>query len=135
MTRSFDRTKTLDELDPPAWGEPTYDSYLVSRCHALRRKKLCDFSIEDLRAMIGQGIGLRFLIPVAMDVLERDPLAEGEFYPGDLLGNVLRAEPSFWAEHGDCRDRVESLVASISIPQELIESLALFRKQSAGPRA
>ena len=24
-----DRSKSLDELDPPAWGEPNYDSHLV----------------------------------------------------------------------------------------------------------
>lgn len=50
--------KTLEELDGEKWGEPSYDSYLVTNCHRLRRIPLKDFSVEDLRLMIGQGIGL-----------------------------------------------------------------------------
>ena len=40
---AFDRTKTLDELDPPAWGPPTYSSYLVTTCHRLSAKPLNEF--------------------------------------------------------------------------------------------
>ena len=46
--------------------------------------------VEDLRIMIGQEIGLDYLIPVAVAELEREPLAEGDYYPGDLLANVIR---------------------------------------------
>lgn len=95
MSRAFDRSRTLDELDPPVWGEPTYDSYLVTTCHRLRRKPLTEFSTEDLRIMIGQGIGLRWLVPLALEVLEKDPLAAGDFYSGDLLAAVLRVGPGF----------------------------------------
>ena len=31
------RTNTLDELDPSAWGEPEFNSHLVTTCHRLRR--------------------------------------------------------------------------------------------------
>jgi len=135
MTQRFDRAKTLDELDPPAWGAPKYDSYLVTTCHGLRRKPIDDFSVEDLRTMIGQGIGLRFLVPIAIEVLERDPLAQGDFYPGDLLGNVLRAGPVFWAQYPDYRSRVEAVVADVDLPPELTEPLAAFRGKSVVPSA
>jgi hypothetical protein len=84
--------KNLDELEGVVWGEPTFDSYLVTTCHRLRTKPVDDFSVEDLRIMIGQQIGLPHLIPLAVAVLERDPLAEGNYYPGDLLANVIGAE-------------------------------------------
>ena len=42
--------------------------------------------------MIGQEIGLRYHMPMAVQILEREPLAEGHFYPGDLLSSVVRAD-------------------------------------------
>jgi hypothetical protein len=82
---------TLDQLEGVVWGEPTFDSYLVTTCHRLRSKPINEFSVEDLRIMIGQRIGLPHLIPLAVAALERDPLAEGDFHPGDLLASVSRA--------------------------------------------
>jgi hypothetical protein len=41
--------KTLDELEGVVWGEPTFDSYLVTTCHRLRTKPVDEFSVEDLR--------------------------------------------------------------------------------------
>ena len=83
--------KTLDQLEGVVWGEPTYDSHLVTTCHRLRTKPIDEFSVEDLRIMIGQQISLPHLVPLAVAALERDPLAEGDDYPGDLLANVIGA--------------------------------------------
>ncbi len=75
MTR-FDRTKSLQELDGRDWSEPTYPSHLVNECLRLRRTPLCNFSIEDLRIMIGQNIGLAYLVPLALERLHDDPFAK-----------------------------------------------------------
>jgi CDI immunity proteins len=66
MELTFDRKKSLEELEGAVSGEPDYDSYLVSTIHRLRRKPLNEFSVEDLRIMIGQQIGLRYLVPLAI---------------------------------------------------------------------
>jgi hypothetical protein len=68
--------KTLDELEGVVWGEPTFDSHLVTTCFRLRTKPVDQFTIEDLRIMIRQKIGLHYLIPLAIVELEREPLAE-----------------------------------------------------------
>ena len=91
----FDVDKTLEELEDADWGEPSYHSHLVETCHELRRKPLRDFTIEDLRIMIGQQIGLPFLVPLALDILEQNPLAEGDFFAGDLLYSVFRVRLVF----------------------------------------
>ena len=90
------KNKSLENLEKDYWNEPADASYLVSTCHKLRKKQLKDYEIEDLRIMIGQNIGLNYLIPIVIDQLNSDILAEGDFYKGDLLKNVLTSEIEYW---------------------------------------
>lgn len=111
MTRKANLNSTIEELEGDRWGEPTYPSHLVSECHRLRTIQLRLFTIENLRIMLGQNIGSRYLVPIALDHLEAEPFAEGDFYPGDLLCNVLSLPRSFWLDHPDLRDRVAAVAA------------------------
>ena len=106
MHNLIDRSKSLQELDGQDWGEPNFHSHLVETLHRLRRKPLKDFSIEDLRICILQNIGLPYLMPLAIEWLEQNPLAEGDYYPGDLLVAVLRIDGSFWPTHPTVLRRV-----------------------------
>lgn len=82
---------TLNDLEGDIGGTPvpTTDSILVTKSHRLRKKPVDDFTVEDLRTMISQEIGLEHLMPPAISALEREPLAEGNTYPGDLLVSVV----------------------------------------------
>jgi CDI immunity proteins len=97
--------RTLQDIEKDDWGRPSYDSYLVETCHALRQKPLGTFTVEDLRIMIGQQISLPILVPLALERLEGNPLAEGDFFPGDLLENVLLIDESFWLAHPELHRR------------------------------
>src|SRR5262245_61829540 len=91
--------RTLEELEGgDVWTESPDATFLMSRCVALRRKPLDEFTTEDLRIMIGQNIGLQYLIPLALDRLTRNLFEAGDFYPGDLLGVVLRSARGFWLQ-------------------------------------
>jgi hypothetical protein len=122
------RSKTLQELEGQDWGEPPFPSYLVRTCHALRRKPLCDFTVENLRIMIGQNISLGYLMPLAIEHLQRDPLAAGDFYPGDLLANVLKVKPSFWHVYPHLRRVVQEIVDHLTpFPEDLHQTLLVFQ--------
>ncbi|MEM9734449.1 MAG: contact-dependent growth inhibition system immunity protein [Pseudomonadota bacterium] len=82
----------MEQLEKDVWEEPTFDSHPVLTCHALRKEPVRDFSIENLRIMIGQNIGLKYLVPKALELLKGNPLAAGDFFEGDLLLNVLRSQ-------------------------------------------
>lgn len=89
---------TIEELERDVWPDSDPDdTFLITRCTELRRKPLAEFTVEDLRIMLGQEIGVTALLPRAVNVLLRDPLAEGAYYPGDLLANVLRLPDSAWS--------------------------------------
>jgi hypothetical protein len=109
-----DRDKTLTELDNHDWGPPTYQSNLVKSAHRLRNTPLREFTTEDLRLMIGQNIGLKYLMPLAIERLEADPLIEGDYYPGDLLCMVLGVNQGYWFENKSLRDEVASIAARAS---------------------
>jgi hypothetical protein len=103
------REKTLDELEGVTWGPPTFSSNLVRTCHRLRTKPVGEYDTEDLRVMIGQNIGLPWLLPLAVDWLEEDPWVSGHLYPGDLL--AVAAKSKFdWATRADLRDRLRAVI-------------------------
>ncbi len=80
---------TLEQLENEVWGEPEFNSHVVTRCHELRKIALKDLQIEDMRLMIGQGFSLEYLIPLAIEELKKNIAAEGDFYEGDLLISVI----------------------------------------------
>lgn len=132
MTRPLDRTRTLDELDPPAWGSPKHESYLVTTCHRLRTLPLETLGIEDLRILIGQGIGLHWLMPLALEKLEANPLVQGDCYPGDLLKSVLGVPAESWAREWEWRDRLRPVLASVDcLPKEVADAVAAFQQRMA----
>ena len=111
------RTKSLEELEGFVAGEPPYDSNLVRTLYALRKKPIGEFTTEDLRITLGQGRGIPHLLPLALERLEADPFAQGHMYRGDLLMNILHAEPH-WSGLQGARARVRLIV------QRALEQLA-----------
>ncbi|MFI7594725.1 contact-dependent growth inhibition system immunity protein [Micromonospora sp. NPDC049359] len=105
---------TIEELERDRWPDPGPDAtFLITRCSELRRKPLAEFTAEDLRIMLGQEIAVPALLPRAVHVLLSDPLAEGDYYPGDLLANVLRLHDSAWSELRVERQRLASLLTEL----------------------
>ncbi|MFF4894364.1 contact-dependent growth inhibition system immunity protein [Micromonospora chersina] len=105
---------TIEQLERDVWPDPGPDATsLVRRCTELRRKPLAEFTVEDLRIMLGQEIGVPALLPLAVQVLLRDPLAEGDYYPGDLLADVLRQPDSAWSSLRAERKRLRFVLAEL----------------------
>jgi len=112
--------RTLDTVDPPAWGPvPPHVTFPVRRCHELRTKPLRDFTVEDLRIMIGQQIALKHLVPLALERLQADPLVGGDYYPGDLLASVLRADAALWERSPDLDVSLHNLIGDLDERSEL----------------
>ena len=104
------RQKNLENLEKDIWGKSEYDSHLVKRCHELRKLPLDSFTTEDLRIMIGQQLGLDYLIPLALEVLTKDLFIEGDFFEGDLLKNVLTIDTSFWDKNKNYWETLDNLI-------------------------
>jgi hypothetical protein len=117
---------TLEAIEKRSWGDaPSDASYLVWTVHQLRRKPISRLSVEDLRILLGQDVGTEAVLPYALAVLEREPLAEGDFYPGDLLAAVLSLPVDYWRRQPVCSDRLERIVVTVeSMDPETHEDLS-----------
>lgn len=113
-TATLTAVTTIEQIEREVWPDPGPDAgFLVRRCTELRRKPVAEFTVEDLRILLGQEIGVDVLLPLAVRILLRDPLAEGDYYPGDLLSNVLRLPDAAWSELRAERRRLAGVLAEL----------------------
>jgi CDI immunity proteins len=119
--------KNLEQLEKDIWENPIGETFLITRCCELRKKKLEDFTIEDLRIMIGQSIGLQYLIPIANEKLRHNPMAKGDFFEGDLLQKVLNVDLDFWVENKQYWVELKKIIIEIDFEMfEIKPNLSKF---------
>lgn len=110
---------TLDDLQDPirGWGEHGSTGAATAS----------DFGVEELRLLISRQQSLRRYVPLAIDILEQNPLAEGAYYPGDLLHAVLNVDVNYWHAHRDQWERMTEIVESFTFAQaRLSDALQAF---------
>ncbi|MFF4038716.1 contact-dependent growth inhibition system immunity protein [Streptomyces sp. NPDC001816] len=101
LSDSVDKDRSIEELEGDRWPDPPRDgTSLIRSVHALRRRAIKELSVEDLRRLIGQDVGLRWLLPVALDFLRETAPQEAEtgWYDDDLLSAVLTRKESVWRD-------------------------------------
>ena len=92
-------TKSIEQLENDYWNEEVeFPSNLVINCHKYRKIPIKDLTVEQLRLLISQKIGIKYLTEIAIEKLELNILAEGDLYEGDLLEAVLSLPTDFWNE-------------------------------------
>lgn len=111
--------QTLTQLEGEDWGEPQWQSWVVTNSHHLRHKPLREFTAEDLRFMLGQQISLPVLMPMALDVLEAEPFAGDN--PGSLLHSALSVDTRFWRDHPELWQRLRAVVVELDSFREFID--------------
>jgi hypothetical protein len=68
----------------------------------------------DLRLLIGQNIGLNVLVPRALGDVSHDPLAQTEYFPGDLLSALLRVQRTYWSDNSGELAQLMSIARSVA---------------------
>ena len=92
--------KSIEELENDYWEDSDFNSYIVLTTQNARKKPVSQLSDEEIRLLIGQKIGLKYLIPIALSLISKDPLVEVTFYKGDLLSQLLKLSYNDW-EHNE----------------------------------
>ena len=126
----IDINKSIEELENDYWGDPALDSYVITTCHKARQKPIRSLSNEEIRCLIGQKTGIKYLLPIAVGIVKKEPFIDITLFEGDLLLNLVRLDISDWEYNPnelqifitiifDNRSQIE---ISEDIPSELIET-------------
>lgn len=107
---NFDLDKSLEQLENNFWPDAASDYTLVNKCAAYRKIPLNNLSIEQLRTLVSQNIGLEFIIPVSVEKLTTDILGGGEYYPGDLLNALISIDKSYWKTNKDLLSKLTAFI-------------------------
>lgn len=119
---------SLQELENSFWDdEVEYPSSLVAKCYELRKIPIRELTIENLRMLIGQKIGLPYTVPLALNFLFDNPFCSGDLYNGDLLQNILGIDAFFWKENPHLYSEISDLMACAEEQMRFFEE-ALYPK-------
>lgn len=104
------KQKSIENLEKSIWKTTEFESGLIKKCHELRKLPIEKLTVENVRLLIGQEICLKYLVPFAIEILSNDLFAEGDFYEGDLLSNVLKIRNEFWEDNKDYWNEINNLI-------------------------
>lgn len=111
MTKEQINKKTIEELENDYWVlPPSFPTELIKNIFFLRKKRLVDFDSNDIRTLISQDVGLKYLIPKAIERLKENILEEALYYPGDLLLTLLNLDNAYWLKNDFERNQFVSLL-------------------------
>jgi len=115
-------SQTLEQLEGQPVSPPAQsDTPLAQKCLRLMRVPLNELTTENVRMLVLQQIGLKHLVPLAMDKLEANPFVAGDHYAGDLLHAVVEAPPDFWASEPELRSRLDGIIRSLEDMVKFLE--------------
>ncbi|MFE0461233.1 contact-dependent growth inhibition system immunity protein [Kitasatospora sp. NPDC058965] len=115
MTRLANRDRSLEELEGDRWVAPSGgETRLMATVRELRRKPIGCLTVEDMRLLIRQNVGIAYVLPLAVGVLRVDPLAAGDMYEGDLLAALLTRHAEVWSGSPELRREVRLIVSELA---------------------
>jgi hypothetical protein len=105
------RQQRLENLENDFWGAPTFDSYLVTRVHEIRKLPLAELTNDDIAMMLRQKFSLDYIVPLAIDKLQVDILAHGDMgFEGAIMEAILKIPADFWTLNKDYWTTINNLL-------------------------
>lgn len=123
--------RSIEQLENDYWTDVVFPSGLVEKCFSYRKVPVSELTIEQLRLLIGQRIGLPYIIPKAVSELQTDVLAEGDYYPGDLLNSLLGLSEDDWKQIPNEKNKVIELLRHSILTIEETGNRELIRNVKA----
>jgi hypothetical protein len=139
MPENLDRGRSVEELEGLRWPVPPADSTpMVRNVYELRRRPVATLEPHELARLIGQDVGLRWLLPLAVEILRSTApkRAEGDWFDDDLLYAVVTRKPEAWAAAPEPAHELRETVAALTdvsrhVRQDIDAFLAALPKEDA----
>lgn len=122
MTMRFNpREITLADLDDKRSQpdrEPDRQDYpLPTWYRSICHKPLSNLGVEDICRACRQRIHPEYIVPLAIQMLQSDPIA-GEMYEGELLMSLANIPGEYWLSHSDDRNKVDVILTEADALKE-----------------
>ena len=104
MGNEFDYS--LNEIEGFKENLSGLDSGLIEKYMVARSKKLKDLSVDEIRVLLSQLIGLAYIVPLALNIVEQDPLISSGLYSGDLAVSLFNIDEEFWSNNPEWNNRL-----------------------------
>jgi hypothetical protein len=111
----FDRSKSLLQLKREKFRDFSWDFDPFPSGYYLRNVPLETLTEEHMWMLIRQSIGLDYVVLLAVEKLEVEPLLKSRRTEGDLLSAVLCADALVWKRNPEYRQRVTKLWSKVSV--------------------
>ncbi|MFJ4918377.1 contact-dependent growth inhibition system immunity protein [Streptomyces sp. NPDC088725] len=139
MPENFSRGNSLEQLEGLRWPPPPADTTsMVRNVYELRRRPVGTLEPHELARLIGQDVGLTWLLPLAVNIL-RDSTprqAEGGWLDDDLLYAVVTRKPEVWATAPELAHELRESVAVLTdISRDLRQDIDTFLSALPGDDA
>ena len=86
----------------------------------LYNKRFSRFSPDELYLCITTGTGLPWTLPLAITLLQEEPLLEAIAHPGDLFSAVMCVESSHWQKNPEMQMAMTKVVEdALELAQEM----------------
>ena len=102
--------RSVAELEGLAIEKGAYGIGSVAWLSRALVSPLRDLGPAELRLLLAHGRGLRWILPLALARLEREPFVRAERHPGDLLSQLLIVDEGVWASAPEWRARLERVL-------------------------
>lgn len=110
----IDYKKTLNQLEGKDWGSaPNNAPPYVKEIYQLRSIPLVRLTAGDLTLLVRQNIGVEYILPLAIELLRKDPLILGRDVCGDLLSSVLRINNKYYNENHLFKQQVKKILEQV----------------------
>ena len=106
--------KSIEELENNYWEEPEFKSGLTMMCYRARKKKISELTEDEIITLIGQKIGLKYLLPVAAKKVEKYLEVLDEFYSSNLLDSIYNLEKLDWNGNEKIKEKLLMLLYDCS---------------------
>lgn len=108
-------SRTLDELEELDPARREREGALPPRLQRLRRTPLGALSNDELRLALEQRWCVPLVAALALERLERDPLASCGATPGDLLRPLIDLEPQVWRRNPELHARYKAVLRASAL--------------------
>ncbi|MFH8885119.1 contact-dependent growth inhibition system immunity protein [Streptomyces californicus] len=134
MNQDIDRKKTLEQLEGIQWPAPPPNATaLVNAAHELRKLPVGSLDAHGLSRLIGQDIGIPWLLPIALNILHRTAHDHSlrEFYDDDLLTAALTRTAHVWRSNPRWVTKMKEIIAALDDTSLYVqEDIRTFLKES-----